>query len=63
MGNIFRLQPKVIDQIDFKNGLGQTLLRVIKTNDNKIVMSSQVNNYSLSSKEQEKLLDFLLVNA
>lgn len=58
----FKLKPKVISKVEFKNGLGQVIATILKTDDDRMVFNSTANNYALNGKEQGRLLDFLLEN-
>tara|TARA_R110002020_G_scaffold366507_1_gene578575 strand:- start:333 stop:524 length:192 start_codon:yes stop_codon:yes gene_type:complete len=62
MANAFKLQPKMTEKVEFKTGVGQTVLTIFKTDDGKMVVSSKVTNLSLNEKEQGRLFDFLLAN-
>jgi hypothetical protein len=62
MGSAFKIEPKVNSVAEFKNGVGKVIAKVIKTNDNMMIFSCSVKNFSLNDKEQGRLFDFLLEN-
>lgn len=62
MGSTFKLNPNPVDNIEFKNGVGQVVVKVTKMDDNRLVFTSSCKHYALNEKEQIKLLDFLLGN-
>lgn len=58
----FKLQPVVINKVEFKNGVGQIILTVAKLDNDKMIFVPKYGNCVLNDKEQGKLLDFLLEN-
>jgi len=58
----FKLEPKVVDKTEFKNGVGQVILTLVKTDDDKLLFVPKYGNCSLNEKEQIRLFDFILAN-
>ena len=62
MGSAFKLNPSPVDKVEFKNGVGQVVSTVVKTDDNRLFFTSSCKYYALNEKEQIALVDFLLGN-
>jgi len=58
----FKLKPEAVDRLEFKNGIGQVVLTLVKTDDDKLLFVPKYGNCALNQKEQLALFDFILEN-